>query len=145
MILGPGANIARTPYCGRNFEYMGEDPFLAGEMIVPYIQRAQANGVACCLKHFALNNQEIDRGTVNVNVSERALNEIYLPAFKKAVEQGGLWAMMGSYNRWNNKDCCHNDSLVNGILKGDWGFDGAYVSDWVARIPHGRLPWADLI
>ncbi|MBO5002233.1 MAG: glycoside hydrolase family 3 C-terminal domain-containing protein [Prevotella sp.] len=130
MILGPGANIARTPYCGRNFEYMGEDPFLAGEMIVPYIQRAQANGVACCLKHFALNNQEIDRGTVNVNVSERALNEIYLPAFKKAVEQGGLWAMMGSYNRWNNKYCCHNDSLVNGILKGDWGFDGAYVSDW---------------
>lgn len=107
-----------------------EDPYLAGEMAVPYIQAAQANGVACCLKHFFLNNQEVDRFGVNVNVSERAVNEIYLPAFEKAVRQGGLWTIMGSYNKWLGEWCCENDSLLNGILKRRWGFDGAVVSDW---------------
>ena len=130
IMLGPGTTIARMPLNGRAFEYMGEDPYLAGEMAVPYIKAAQANGVACCLKHFALNNQEVGRMTVNVNVSERALREIYLPAFEKCVKEGGLWTIMGSYNRWLYRHCCHNDSLLNGILKREWGFDGAVVSDW---------------
>lgn len=130
VMLGPGTTIARVPLNGRNFEYMGEDPYLAGEMATPYIQSAQKNGVACCLKHFFLNNQEIDRFTVNVNVDERAVNEIYLPAFKKCVQKGGLWTIMGSYPLWNNVHCCQNDSLLNKILKDQWGFDGAVVSDW---------------
>ncbi|MBR1546414.1 MAG: glycoside hydrolase family 3 C-terminal domain-containing protein [Prevotella sp.] len=130
ILLGPGCTIARTPLCGRNFEYTGEDPYLAGEIVTPYIQAAQANGVACCLKHFFLNNQEINRFGVNVNVSERALQEIYLPAFHKAVLFGDLWTIIGSYNLWKNVHCCQNNDLLNGILKEEWGFDGAVVSDW---------------
>ena len=130
ILLGPGVNMARLPLNGRAFEYMGEDPYLAGEMVVPYIKAAQANGVACCLKHFFLNNQEVDRFAVNVNASERAINEIYLPAFKKAVEEAHVWSIMGSYNMWQGIHCCNNDSLLNGILKRQWGFDGAVVSDW---------------
>lgn len=129
ILLGPGTTIARVPLNGRSFEYMGEDPYLAGEMAYPYIQAVQKNGVACCLKHFFLNNQETDRFTVNVNVSERAVREIYLPAFEKCVRKG-LWTIMGSYNLWNNVHCCQNDSLLNKILKKEWGFDGAVVSDW---------------
>jgi beta-glucosidase len=132
IMLGPGVNIQRTPLNGRAFEYMGEDPYLAGEMVVPYIQAAQANGVGCCLKHFALNNQETDRFTVNVNVSERALREIYLPAFRKAVKEAGVYTLMGSYNLWKNVHCSQNDELLNKILKQEWGFDGALVSDWNA-------------
>ena len=130
IMLGPGVNIARTPFNGRAFEYMGEDPYLAGRMVVPYIQKAQANGVACCLKHFALNNQEIDRFAVDVKISERALREIYLPAFERAVKEAGVWTIMGSYNLWQGVHCCQNDTLLNGILKSEWGFDGAVVSDW---------------
>ena len=130
VMLGPGTTIARCPFNGRSFEYMGEDPFLAGEMAVPYIQGAQKNGVACCLKHFFLNNHEVNRMTVNVNVSERTVEEIYLPAFEKCVKESGLWTMMGSYNKWLNVHCCQNDSLLNGILKKRWGFDGAVISDW---------------
>lgn len=130
IMLGPGVNIARLPFNGRSFEYMGEDPVLAGEMVVPYIQNVQKLGVACCLKHFFVNNQEIGRNSVNVNASERAIREIYLPAFRKGVVEGGTWSIMGSYNRWLNTHCCENDSLLNGILKGEWGFDGAVVSDW---------------
>jgi len=130
IMLGPGVNIARTPLNGRAFEYMGEDPYLAGRMVVPYIKSAQANGVACCLKHFALNNQEIDRFAVDVKISERALREIYLPAFERAVKEANVWTIMGSYNLWQGVHCCQNDSLLNGILKGEWGFDGAVVSDW---------------
>ncbi len=130
ILLGPGVNMARLPLNGRAFEYMGEDPYLAGEMVVPYIKAAQANGVACCLKHFFLNNQEVDRFAANVNASERAINEIYLPAFKKAVEEAHVWSIMGSYNMWQGIHCCNNDSLLNGILKRQWGFDGAVVSDW---------------
>lgn len=130
ILLGPGVNIMRTPLNGRNFEYMGEDPMLAGTLAVPYIQGLQSNNVACCLKHFALNNQEVWRMHVNVEVSERALYEIYLPAFKKAVQEGNAWSVMGSYNRWQNQHCCHNDRLLNKILKGEWGFKGAVVSDW---------------
>ena len=130
ILLGPGFNIARTPLCGRNFEYMGEDPYLAGEMCVPYIKGIQSHGVAACAKHYCLNNQEVNRHTVNVNVSDRALHEIYLPAFKKAVQEGQVWSVMGSYNLYKNVHVCHNDDLLNKILKDDWGFDGVVVSDW---------------
>ena len=130
ILLGPGFNIARTPLCGRNFEYMGEDPYLAGELCVPYIKGIQSNGVAACAKHYCLNNQEVNRHTVNVNLSDRALHEIYLPAFKKAVQEGQVWSIMGSYNLYKNVHCCHNDELLNKILKEDWGFDGVVVSDW---------------
>jgi beta-glucosidase len=130
VLLGPGVNIYRTPLNGRNFEYMGEDPFLASTMVVPYIKGVQEQGVAACLKHFALNNQENDRFDINVSVSDRALYEIYLPAFKAAVRQGGVWAVMGSYNRYKDQHCCHNQYLLNDILKGEWGFDGVVISDW---------------
>ena len=130
MMLGPGVNIQRTPLNGRAFEYMGEDPYLAAEIAVPYIQAAQQNGISCCLKHFVLNDQEIDRIGVNVNVSERALREIYLYPFEQAVKRAHVWSIMGSYNLWKNVHCCHNDELLNGILKKEWGWDGALVSDW---------------
>ena len=130
VLLGPGVNIYRTPLNGRNFEYMGEDPYLAGEMVVPYIQELQKNGVAACVKHFALNNQEKWRGTVNVDLSDRALYEIYLPAFRKAVEDGGAWSIMGAYNKIWNQHCCHNERLLKDILRGEWGFDGAVITDW---------------
>ena len=130
IMLGPGVNIQRTPMNGRAFEYMGEDPLLAGEMVVPYISAVQKNGVACCLKHFVLNDQETDRFNVNVNVSERALREIYLFPFQRAVSQAHVYTSMGSYNLWNGDHCCHNDALLNGILKKEWGWDGALVSDW---------------
>ena len=130
IMLGPGVNIQRTPMNGRAFEYMGEDPVLAAEMVVPYIQAAQKNGVACCLKHFVLNDQEIDRFTVNVNVSERAMREVYLYPFQKAVEQAHVYTIMGSYNLWHGTHCCQNDELLNGILKKEWNWDGAVVSDW---------------
>ena len=130
ILLGPGVNIQRTPMNGRAFEYMGEDPYLAGEMVVPYIQSVQRNGVACCLKHFVLNDQEIDRFSVNVNVSERAMREIYLYPFEQAVKRANVWTIMGSYNLWKGDHCCHNDELLNGILKKEWQWDGALVSDW---------------
>ena len=130
--LGPGVNIYRTPLNGRNFEYMGEDPYLAGEMCVPYIQELQKNGVAACVKHYALNNQELWRGHIDVELSDRALYEIYLPAFKAAVERGGAWSVMGAYNKVRGTHAAHNKLLNNEILKGEWGFDGCVVTDWGA-------------
>lgn len=130
VLLGPGVNIYRTPMNGRNFEYMGEDPHLTSKMVVPYVQEVQKNGVAACVKHFALNNQEIERHAVNVVVDDRALYEIYLPAFKAAVQEGGAWAIMPAYNRYKGQHCCHNQYLLNDILKGEWAFDGATISDW---------------
>ncbi len=130
VILGPGVNIFRTPLGGRNFEYMGEDPYLASQMVVPYVKGLQSKGVASCVKHYALNNDEEYRHQVNVIVSDRALHEIYLPAFKAAVQQGGAWAIMGAYNLYNNQHNCHNEILLNKILKQDWGFDGVVISDW---------------
>ena len=130
MILGPGVNLNRTPLAGRNFEYMGEDPFLISRMVVPYIQGLQSKGVAACVKHYALNNDEEYRHNVNVIVSDRALHEIYLPAFKAAVTEGGTWGLMGAYNLYKNQHNCHNNILLNQILKGDWGYDGVVVSDW---------------
>lgn len=130
VLLGPGVNIYRTPLNGRNFEYMGEDPYLSARMVVPYVQGVQQNGVAACVKHFALNNQEINRHTLNVIVDDRALYEIYLPAFKAAVQEGNAWAIMGAYNLYKGQHACHNRYLLNDILKGEWGFDGVVVSDW---------------
>lgn len=130
ILLGPGVNICRTPLNGRNFEYMGEDPYLAGRMVIPYIKGVQSNGVAVCVKHFALNNHEVNRHTTNAIVDDRALHEIYLPAFKAAVQEGGAWSIMGSYNLYKDQHACHNSYLLNDILKRDWGFDGVVISDW---------------
>ena len=130
VLLGPGVNIYRSPLNGRNFEYMGEDPFLASKMVVPYIKGVQQNGVATCVKHFALNNEETDRMTVNVNVDDRALYEIYLPAFKAAVQEGQTWAIMGSYNKYKGQHGCHNQYLLKDILREEWGYEGTVISDW---------------
>lgn len=130
VLLGPGVNILRTPLNGRNFEYMGEDPFLASVMVVPYVKGVQENGVAACVKHFALNNNESNRHNTNVTVDDRTLYEIYLPAFKAAVTEGGAWSIMGAYNLYKDQHACHNEYLLNNILKGEWGFDGAVISDW---------------
>ena len=130
VLLGPGVNIYRTPLNGRNFEYMGEDPYLASRMVVPYVQGVQRNGVAACVKHYALNNQEVNRHSTNVIVDDRTLYEIYLPAFKAAVQEGGAWAIMGSYNLYKNQHACHNRYLLQDILRGEWGFDGVVISDW---------------
>lgn len=130
MILGPGVNIFRTPMNGRNFEYMGEDPYLASRMSVSYIKGVQSNNVSACVKHFAVNNQEHQRTTINTIVDERTLNEIYFPAFKAAVQDAGVWAVMGAYNRFDGQYCCHNSYLLQDVLKGKWGFDGVVVSDF---------------
>jgi beta-glucosidase len=130
VLLGPGVNIYRTPLNGRNFEFLGEDPYLASRMVIPYIQGVQSIGVAACVKHFALNNQETWRGHINVNVSDRALYEIYLPAFKAAIQEGKVWSIMGSYNQFRGEHCCHNNLLLNNILKQEWNFDGVVITDW---------------
>lgn len=132
VLLGPGVNINRTPLNGRSFEYMGEDPLLAAIMVVPYVRGVQDNGVAACVKHFALNNQELDRTRVDVNVDDRTLYEIYLPAFKAAIVDGGAWAIMPAYNKYAGDYACENRRLLLDILKGDWAFDGVTISDWGA-------------
>lgn len=130
VLLGPGVNMMRTPLCGRNFEYLGEDPLLASVMVVPYVRGVQSNNVAACVKHFALNNNEKARDHTEVHVSDRALREIYLPAFEAAVKDGGAWSLMASYNLYKGDYCCENPVLIKDILKGEWGFDGVVVSDW---------------
>jgi beta-glucosidase len=130
IMLGPGVNILRTPLCGRNFEYLGEDPFLSSRMAVGYVRGEQSQDISSCVKHFALNNQEFERGSINVEVDERTLHEIYLPAFKAVVQEGGVWSVMGAYNQFRGQHCCENDYLLNKILKDEWGFKGLVVSDW---------------
>ncbi len=130
IILGPGVNIIRTPLCGRNFEYMSEDPCLIEKMVPNVVKGIESQDTAACVKHFALNNQEYDRGHVNVEVSKRALHEIYLKGFYAAAIEGGASSVMGAYNRYLNQHCCHNDFLVNKILKGRWGYKGVFLSDW---------------
>lgn len=132
ILLGPGVNIYRTPLNGRNFEYMGEDPYLASVMVVPYIKGLQSNGVAACVKHYALNNQERWRGHIDVHVSDRALHEIYLPAFKAAATDGGAWSFMSSYNKFRGDYVSNNKILLRDILKGEWQWDGVVVTDWGA-------------
>ena len=130
IILGPGVNIIRTPLCGRNFEYMSEDPCLISKMSPGLVKGIQSRDVAACVKHYCLNNQELDRFHVNVEVSDRALHEIYLKGFYSAIIEGEAWSVMGSYSRYHEQYCCHNDFLVNHVLKGSWGFDGVYLTDW---------------
>ncbi len=132
VMLGPGINIMRTPLNGRNFEYLSEDPYLVSQLVVGYIKGVQDQGIAACVKHFAANNQEIKRAEVNVEMSERALRELYLPGFKAAVEEGGVLTVMGAYNRFRGQYATHNEYLVNKILKGEWGFKGLVMSDWGA-------------
>ncbi|MCO4291566.1 glycoside hydrolase family 3 C-terminal domain-containing protein [Solitalea sp. MAHUQ-68] len=132
VILGPGINIIRSPLCGRNFEYMSEDPYLISKMVVGYIKGVQDQGISACVKHYAANNEEVDRNTVDVYMSERALREIYLPGFKAAVTEGDVNTVMGSYNKFRGQYATHNDYLVNKILKGEWNFQGVLMSDWGA-------------
>ncbi|UCD98830.1 MAG: glycoside hydrolase family 3 C-terminal domain-containing protein [Chloroflexota bacterium] len=132
VVLGPGVNMKRTPLCGRNFEYYSEDPYLAGEMAVSFIKGVQGKGVGTSLKHFAANNQEYQRTTINSEVDERALREIYLPAFEAAVKKGKPWTVMCSYNKLNGTFSAENHRLLTEILKEEWGFEGFVVSDWGA-------------
>lgn len=130
VLLGPGCNILRNPLNGRSFEYLGEDPYLSGQMVAQYILGVQEQGVAACVKHYALNSNELNRYTSNAIADERTLREIYLPAFETAVKEGHAWSIMGGYNLFRGQHACHNDYLMNKILKGEWGFDGAVISDW---------------
>jgi beta-glucosidase len=132
IILGPGANMKRTPLCGRNFEYYSEDPYLAGEMAVSFIKGVQSKGVGTSLKHFAANNQEYQRSTISSEVDERTLREIYLPAFEAAVKEAKPWTVMCSYNKLNGTYAAENHRLLTEILKEEWGFEGLVVSDWGA-------------
>jgi beta-glucosidase len=130
MILGPAINIQRIPTGGRTYEYLSEDPFLSSALAVGYTKGVQDNGVAACLKHYALNNQENNRGTVNVIVGERAMREIYLPPFKAAVQESDAFGVMSAYNKVNGWWCAENDILLNKILRNEWGFAGLVISDW---------------
>ena len=138
VLLGPGVNIIRPPLCGRNFEYMSEDPYMNSVLAVAYIKGLQSRDVACSVKHFAVNNQETNRTTVDVECSERALREIYLPAFKAAVQEGGALTVMAAYNKFRGEFCAENNYLVRKILRNEWGFDGVYVTDWGAA--HSTVP-----
>ena len=138
VLLGPGVNIIRSPLCGRNFEYMSEDPYMNSVLAVAYIKGLQSRDVACSVKHFAVNNQETNRTTVDVECSERALCEIYLPAFKAAVQEGGALTVMAAYNKFRGEFCAENNYLVCKILRNEWGFDGVYVTDWGAA--HSTVP-----
>ena len=138
VLLGPGVNIIRSPLCGRNFEYMSEDPYMNSVLAVAYIKGLQSRDVACSVKHFAVNNQETNRTTVDVECSERALREIYLPAFKAAVQEGGALTVMAAYNKFRGEFCAENNYLVRTILRNEWGFDGVYVTDWGAA--HSTVP-----
>lgn len=130
VILAPGINIKRDPLCGRNFEYMTEDPRLAASLVVPFVKGVQENDVAACVKHFAANVQETDRLMVDEEIDDRTLYELYLPAFKAAVQEGNSYSIMGAYNKINGFHCCENKRLLDKILREEWGFDGAVISDW---------------
>ena len=132
VLLGPGVNIVRTPLCGRNYDYYGEDPWLSGRIAVAYVRGIQGEDTVACVKHFALNNQEKNRGRVDVEVGEQALREIYLPAFEASVKEGGALAVMAAYNRFRGEYCSGNSVLLDTILKGEWAFRGAVISDWGA-------------
>jgi beta-glucosidase len=132
VVLGPGVNICREAQNGRNFEYMGEDPRLASAIAADYIRGVQGEGVAACVKHFAVNEEETERGSINMIVSRRALEEIYLPPFRAAIEQGGVWTAMAAYNKVNGAWCTANDFLLTDVLRKEWHFQGVLMSDWDA-------------
>lgn len=130
MILAPGINVKRSPLCGRNFEYMSEDPYLIKELAVPLIKGVQEADVAACVKHFAANSQETKRLEVEAIIDDRAFRELYLPAFKAAVEEGESYSIMGAYNRYKGEHCCHSKCLLDDILREEWDYDGVVISDW---------------
>ncbi len=130
IILAPGINIKRTPLCGRNFEYMSEDPTLAGRLAAPLIRGIQSQGVAACVKHFALNNQEYNRMSVDVDVDDTTLHELYLPAFYRAITEGESMTIMAAYNRFRGDFCCESATLLQDILRDRWHYDGVAISDW---------------
>lgn len=132
IILAPGINIVRSPLCGRNFEYMSEDPYLISKLVVPFVKGVQENDVAACVKHFAVNNQETERLNVDVKVDERTLRELYLPAFEAAVKEGNTYSIMTAYNKLFGVYCSHSPYLLEEILREEWGFDGVTISDWGA-------------
>ncbi len=132
VLLGPGTNIKRTPVCGRNFEYFSEDPLLAGELAAAYIKGVQELGISTCLKHFAANNQEVDRMCISSEVSERALREIYFKPFEIAIKKAHPWTIMCAYNRLNGVYCSENKWLLKDILREEFGFEGVVISDWWA-------------
>ena len=141
MMLGPGVNIVRTPLAGRNFEMYGEDPYLASQLVVGYIRGMQGAGIIATVKHFAANNQEEHRQTIDAKIDERALREIYLPAFRAAVQQAGVWSVMSAYNKLNGHWCAENSWLLTDVLKKEWGFKGFVVSDWKGT--HSTAPTAN--
>ena len=130
MILGPTVNINRVPLWGRNFEGYGEDPYLSGQLGVAYIRGVQGEGVIPSVKHFAANNEEFERHRLDEQIDERTLHEIYLPAFKAAVQQADVWTVMSAYQKVNGKYCAENDYLLTDILKKEFGFKGFVISDW---------------
>ncbi|MGD0620766.1 MAG: glycoside hydrolase family 3 N-terminal domain-containing protein, partial [Bryobacteraceae bacterium] len=131
MMLGPGVNIVRAPLAGRNFEMYGEDPYLSSRLVVGYIEGMQSEGIIATVKHFAANNQEHERQTIDAKIDERALHEIYLPAFRAAVQEAHVWAVMSAYNKLNGHWCAENSWLLTDVLKKEWGFQGLVVSDWL--------------
>ena len=140
VILGPAICLNRNPLCGRFFEYMSEDPYLTGELAVGYIEGVQSEGVAACAKHYVANSQEIERGTISEDVDERTLHELYLPAFKKSVQEGDVMTVMCAYNRVNGTYCAAHHYLLTELMKDQWGFDGIIMSDWGAV--HSTVPTA---
>lgn len=132
VILAPGINIKRSPLCGRNFEYMSEDPKLTATLAVPFVKGIQENDVAACVKHFAANVQEKNRFMVDEEIDDRTLYELYFPAFKAAVQEGKAYSVMGAYNKINGHHCCESKNLLDLVLRGEWGFDGTVISDWGA-------------
>ncbi len=141
MMLGPAVNIVRAPLAGRNFEMYGEDPYLSSRLVVGYIQGMQGEGIIATVKHFAANNQEYERQTIDAKIDERALREIYLPAFRAAVQEAHVWAVMSAYNKLNGHWCAENSWLLTDVLKKEWGFQGIVVSDWKGT--HSTAPTAN--